>query len=204
MAETMAAPRVAAQQPAPAQQPAQAQAAPAAAEPTPVREQWYRNLQVILFTAGALLMPAGIFAIFLGWYGVAHTKYQYNQLPYVVSGGLLGLGLIFLGGFLYFGAWLAKMGNEQRESAQRLADTMLVLADIVARQGQLATVPGSRTEAGEPAATTQDGTTLVLAGAGSTVHRRDCPLIAHRDDLHALTGAETDLGTCRVCRPAVV
>ncbi len=50
-------------------------------------------------------------------------------MPYVVSGGMLGLGLVFLGGFLYFGAWLAKMGTEQRESAQRLADTMLVLAD---------------------------------------------------------------------------
>jgi hypothetical protein len=199
---TMAVPQV----PPQAQAPAQTTSAPAApvARSSAVRDQRYRMMQLALFTGGAVLMPLGIVAILLGWYGVAHTKYQYNQLPYVVSGGLLGLGLIFLGGFLYFGAWLAKMGNEQRESAQRLADTMLVLADIVARQGQLVSVPGGRTAAGEPAATTQDGTTLVLAGAGSTVHRRDCPLISHRDDLHALTGAETDLGTCRVCRPALV
>lgn len=201
---TMAVPHVPPHAPAPAQ----ATSAPAPAAPvarsSAVRDQRYRMMQLVLFTGGAVLMPLGIVAILLGWYGVAHTKYQYNQLPYVVSGGLLGLGLIFLGGFLYFGAWLAKMGNEQRESAQRLADTMLVLADIVARQGQLANVRGGRTAAGEPAATTQDATTLVLAGAGSTVHRRDCPLIAHRDDLHALTGAETDIGACRVCRPALV
>jgi hypothetical protein len=196
---TMAVPHV------PPQTQAQAQTTGAqVARSSAVRDQRYRMMQLVLFTGGAVLMPLGIVAILLGWYGVAHTKYQYNQLPYVVSGGLLGLGLVFLGGFLYFGAWLAKMGNEQRESAQRMADTMLVLADLVARQGQLAGLSSDRAAAGEPAATTQDGTTLVLAGAGSTVHRRDCPLIAHRDDLHALSGQETDLGTCRVCRPAHV
>ena len=139
-------------------------------------------------------MPLGILAILLGWYGVAHSKYQYDQTSYVVSGGLLGLGLVFLGGFLYFGAWLAKVANEQRESARQLADTMLVLADLVSRQ------PGP---AQAEAAMADPGAVPVLAGAGHTVHRRDCALIAHRDDLRVLTGAETDLGTCRVCRPSV-
>ena len=183
MAETIAIPHT----PAAAQP---ATAAPAAA-PASSRDQRFRNLQIALFTIGALLMPLGIFAIFLGWYGVAHTKYQYDQLPYVVSGGLLGLALVFLGGFVYFGAWLAKIGSEQRESNRQLADAMLALADVVGRQA--ASAAGSTGVA--------DGAELVLAGAGSTVHRRDCALIAHRDDLHSLTGSETGLGTCRVCRP---
>jgi hypothetical protein len=170
----------------------QAEAAPAAV--TPVREPWYRNIQLILFTAGAVLMPAGIFAIFLGWYGAAHTKYQYDQLPYVVSGGLIGLALTFVGGFLYFGAWLSRIGQEQRESTRQLADSMLALADIVARQS------GAGSTAATAPADVADGT-LVLAGAGTTVHRRDCPLIAHRDDLHPLTGSTATLGSCRVCRP---
>src|SRR3954471_18333185 len=67
--------------------------------PAATRDQRYRTLQVVLFAAGAILMPLGIIAIMLGWYGVAHTKYQYDQLPYVVSGGLLGVGLVMLGGF---------------------------------------------------------------------------------------------------------
>jgi hypothetical protein len=167
--------------------------AAATATPTSVREQRFRNLQLALFTIGALLMPLGIFAIFLGWYGVAHTKYQYDQLPYVVSGGLLGLALVFLGGFLYFGAWLAKIGNEQRESARQLTDAMLLLVDLVDRQG------GSLAPAAAPSE--HGAAELVLAGAGTTVHRRDCPLIAHRDDLRPLAGDETGLGTCRVCRP---
>ena len=194
MAETMAVPRV-----APQPQP-QAQAAPAAAEPTPVREQWYRNLQIILFTTGAVLMPAGIFAIFLGWYGVAHTKYQYDQLPYVVSGGLLGLGLVFIGGFLYFGAWLQRIATEQRDSTRRLSDSVLALADIVAKQHGVPGIPGGvATSASEIVV----DDSLVLAGSGSTIHRRDCPLIAHREDLRPVNGDTENLGTCRVCRPNV-
>jgi hypothetical protein len=190
MAETMAVPRV------PAQQPAEAAAPPAPAATTqssPVRELWYRNLQVILFTTGAILMPGGIFAIFLGWYGVAHTKYQYDQLPYVVSGGLIGLALVFIGGFLYFGAWLSRIANEQRESTRRLADSMLALADIVARQSAAAS----------SAAPEAVDDTLVLAGSGNTLHRRDCPLIAHRDDLRPVNGERNGYNTCRVCRPSI-
>ena len=163
--------------------------------PAAVRDTRYRTLQLALFAAGAVLMPLGIIAIVLGWYGVAHTKYQYNQLPYVVSGGLLGLGLVFLGGFLYFGAWLAKVANEQRESSRQLADTILVLADLVSRQSG---------PAGTEATLADPGAVPVLAGSGSTVQRRDCALIAHRDDLHVLTGREADLGVCRVCRPTLI
>jgi hypothetical protein len=194
MASSMAVPQPAVheQQPEPQAQPAAPPAPPAAA---PSVDQRFRNLQLILFTAGAILMPLGLIAIFLGWYGVAHTKYQYDQLPYVVSGGLLGLALVFLGGFLYFGAWLARIGTEQRESSQKLADAVLQLVDLV---GQQQGVGGA---APSGAVDESRGAELVLAGSGSTVHRRDCPLINHRDDLHALTGDETGLGTCRVCRP---
>src|SRR3954454_10328109 len=102
--------------------------------PAATRDQRYRTLQLVLFAAGAILMPLGIIAIMLGWYGMAHTKYQYDKMPHVASGGLLGVGLVMLGGFLYFGAWLAKVANDQRESARQMADTMLVLADLIYRQ----------------------------------------------------------------------
>jgi hypothetical protein len=195
MASSMTVPASAAQpQPEPRPQPAAAQPArPARPASGPVVDQRFRNLQLILFTVGAILMPLGLIAIFLGWYGVAHAKYQYDQLPYVVSGGLLGLALVFLGGFLYFGAWLARIGTEQRESARQLTDAMLLLVDVVGKQG------GGRTADGD--LDDRAAAELVLAGNGSTVHRRDCPLINHRDDLRPLTGTEIDLGTCRVCRP---
>jgi hypothetical protein len=172
--------------------------APQAANPAAVREARYRTLQLALFTAGAVLMPLGVVLVCVGWYGAAHAKYAYDQFPYLLSGGVLGLGLTFIGGFLYFGAWLAKVANDQREASRQLADTMLVLADLVSRQ------PSSgATTAYEAMA--DPGAVPVLAGPhGTTVHRRDCALIAHREDLHVLTGNETGLSTCRVCKPTLI
>ncbi|HWI44261.1 MAG TPA: hypothetical protein VNS81_11640 [Nocardioides sp.] len=155
----------------------------------PLKNDNYALLQIVLFWAGAILMPLGIVVIILGWYGASNTAYQYDQLSYLVSGGLLGLGLTFVGGFLYFGAWLARIANDGRESNKRLADTLLVLADVTSR-----------------AASTDDrghdvGAIPVTAGDGTTVHRRDCSLIAHREDLHPVGDSTAHLTLCRICRP---
>ncbi|SDH04291.1 hypothetical protein SAMN05216553_11510 [Lentzea fradiae] len=69
---------------------------------------------------GTLLMTAGVAAILFAWWGVAHTGYVWEQIPYVVSGGVLGLGLIGVGGFLHFGSWLAKLVEEQRQTTYAL------------------------------------------------------------------------------------
>ena len=178
----------------------EANAAARASSPAAVRDQRLRIVQLVLFTAGGVLMPFGIVAIALGWYGTAHAHYAYDQATYLISGGILGLGLTFLGGFLYFGAWLAKIGSDQRDSARQLADAMLVLADLMSRQS----ANGASATRTEPASAADAGETLVLAGNGKTAHRRDCQLIAHREDLHVLTGSETGLTACRVCKPALV
>jgi hypothetical protein len=162
--------------------------------PVAVRDQRYRTLQLVLFAAGAVLMPMGILVIGLGWYGTAHSHYDYDQRTYLISGGVLGLGLTFLGGFLYFGAWLAKVAADQRDSSRQLADTILILADMVSRQGS-----GSPLDTGAADA----GAVPVFAGEGTTVHRRDCALIGHRDDLRVMTGTEVNPTTCRVCKPNV-
>ncbi|WP_034272520.1 DUF1700 domain-containing protein [Haloechinothrix halophila] len=153
----------------------------------PLRNNHYRLLQVVLFWAGAILLPLGLVVIALGWYGAANTPYQYDQISYLVSGGLFGLGLTFCGGFLYFGAWLARIADDGRESSRRLADTLLVLADVTARS----------------AATSEHGVedVAVTVGDGDTLHRRDCALIAHRDDLHPVGEHAANLTPCRVCRP---
>jgi hypothetical protein len=148
----------------------------------------YRVLQTALFSLGAILVPLGMVAIYFGWYGAAHTKYDYDQLPYLISGGVVGLGCIFIGGFLYFGAWLVKLADDQRAATDELVAAVLSLRGepAVAVTGGTATAPGM----------------LVLVGAaGTTVHRYDCALLAHSDDLHPLTGTEMGLSTCRVCQP---
>jgi hypothetical protein len=155
----------------------------------PLKDNHYQLLQLVLFWAGAILLPLGLVVIVLGWYGAANTPYQYDQLSYLVSGGLLGLGLTFTGGFLYFGAWLARLAADAKESQRRLADTLLILADVTSRSASIR----------------DDGVDVsalpVTAGDGNTMHRRDCALIAHRDDLRPVGEDNGHLTACRVCRP---
>ena len=165
----------------------------------PLRNNGYRILQVVLFVSGAVLLPLGLIVIILGWYGAAHTPYQYDQLSYLVSGGLLGLGLTFCGGFLYFGAWLARIASDNRDTAKRLSDTLLVLADVVSHSASVA--QGGAAAAATPAAHRDAGAVLVVAGGGTTVHRRDCSLVGHRDDLVPAGGDAPDLTACRLCKP---
>src|SRR3954469_17884247 len=47
---------------------------------------------------GYVLMGFGLLALFLGWYGVSGESVVAKQLPYLASGGLLGLALVVLGG----------------------------------------------------------------------------------------------------------
>lgn len=154
----------------------------------PLRNDNAALLQVVLFWAGAILMPLGIVVILLGYYGVANSVYGFERDAYQVSGGFLGLGLTFLGGFLYFGAWLAKIAAENQAASKRLADTLLVLADVTSRAAATHEVVS---DTDRLPVTTADGTTM---------HRRDCALVAHRDDLVPV-GARTGLTACRVCKP---
>jgi len=157
---------------------------------SPVKGNNAQLLQTILFWAGAIMMPLGIVIILLGYYGVANSIYDFEREAYTASGGFLGLAVTFLGGFLYFGAWLARIAYDNQQAAVRLADTLLVLADVTSRAAASAESPSQQDLQALP----------VTAGDGSTLHRRDCALIAHRDDLQP-GGGRTGLTACRVCKP---
>lgn len=172
----------------------QASSRTAASGAAPLKDNGYRLLQIVLVAAGAVLLPLGLVVIVLGWYGAAHTPYQYDQMSYLVSGGLLGLGLTFCGGFLYFGAWLARIAADQRDFSKRLADTLLVLADATSRAAAGAPPPG-------PAAERDVAAIPVVAGKGNTLHRRDCALIAHRDDVRPAGPDAGLMMPCRLCKP---
>ncbi|HET7682255.1 MAG TPA: hypothetical protein VFK34_01150 [Marmoricola sp.] len=162
----------------------------------PLRKNGFQQLHLVLFVAGAVLLPLGLVVIGLGWYGVAHTPYAYDQMSYLVSGGILGLGITFVGGFLYFGAWLARVAADQKEAQARLGDTLLVLADAVAH------ARSTGPQAQVPAAERNPGDILVVAGNSSTLHRASCDLLIGRDDVRA-AGPDTaaHLAPCRLCLP---
>jgi hypothetical protein len=173
-------------------------------------------LHVVLFFAGAILLPAGLIVIGLGWYGAAHTAYEYQQNTYLISGGVLGLGITFVGGFLYFGSWLARIAADQKDAQRQLSETLLLLADAVSQNS--AAVAGSAAPVAEyaapvapaapaarpaaaPARNRDAGAVLVVAGRGKTLHRADCDLIAGREDLRPVGGDTEGLIPCRLCQP---
>jgi hypothetical protein len=70
-------------------------------------------LRVLLLPAAALV-TGGFALMLLGWWGAAHTHRQIEQIPYLISGGLVGLGMVVLGGLLLATAvWIASLQRMQ-------------------------------------------------------------------------------------------
>jgi hypothetical protein len=104
-------------------------------------------VETILLGAASILFPLGLVFVILGWYGAAHTGHTYEQMDYLISGGLFGLGLSVAGGFMYFGYWLSRqLGESRRQSALTLSALgrleQLLDASLNARLGGVEAPPG--------------------------------------------------------------
>lgn len=165
----------------------------------------------LMTVAAAVLLPLGLVFVFLGWYGAARTPYLFEQVPYLVSGGLLGLGLVVTGGFVLFGSWIARAAREQAEREQTLIDAVREMRDELARlrltpPETLAAPAAQRSRRkGTPAAAPTNGSGargLVATARGSMLHRPDCAIVTDRDDVHAVTDPDAEgLRPCRLCDP---
>lgn len=87
-------------------------------------------LETVMLVLGGLLLPIGVITIIIGWYGASHTPKLYEQNDYLISGGILGLGLVFIGGFLYFGYWVTRQIRTTNTAAQQ---TLRALSRIEAQ-----------------------------------------------------------------------
>ena len=139
---------------------------------------------------GLIVIAVGLLVIGIGWNGMAggggevHGVPSLNaQLPWLVSGGVLGLALVI------FGAALVVVHNARTDRA-RLESKLDDLIDTVARSGNGVHAPQSVAD-------------LFVAG-GASYHRSDCRLAQGRTDATYVTAAEAaarELRPCRVCRP---
>lgn len=148
----------------------------------------FDRMDRVLSLAGSVVLPVGLVAIFLGWYGAARTPLLFEQIPYLISGGLLGVGLMLGGGMLFFGSWLARMAEQERQASQELMVALGELRDAVLTTSVVA-----------PSA---PGTGLVATPTGSMAHLPSCPVVADRDDLVAV-GPADGLKACKICEPAL-
>ena len=78
-----------------------------------IRTQWDR--------AGALvLVVVGLLALLFGWIGMSGAVLTYEQLPYILSGGLFGLSLIMVG----TGLWLSADIRDEWRRIDRLEESL--------------------------------------------------------------------------------
>lgn len=159
--------------------------------------------------AGSILFPTGIIVILLGWYGASHTSYDFEQVPYLISGGILGAALTVVGGFLYFGYWIARLVGESRRERTELVALLARLDGRLATLEAVATgtLPGPPASAGTASAGTANGrgpavaTRLVATATGTLVHRPDCPLVAGKSGIRAVDLEAPGMKPCKVCDP---
>lgn len=120
-----------------------------------VRRRPQLDVRQILLVTGALAMGLGLVAIVLGWYGASHSAYLFQEIPYLISGGLLGVALVAGGGFLFFAAWIIRLIDEQRRFSSRVEQTLeqvdRALTAVVADAGRVA-APGYQPPPGPDAA----------------------------------------------------
>lgn len=165
-----------------------------------------RALQIV----GGILVPTGIIAVLLGWYGASQATYDFQQIPYLISGGLLGVALSVVGGLAYFASWLTRLITHSAVQSQaamaetgRQTATIVEAIDRLATELRTASAAGARPQRARLSAEplpTADASPLVAAARGRVVHLPDCPAVAGRDDLAAVP-VDTDLPPCRLCRP---
>ena len=95
--------------------------------PTPEvkRESW-------LLWGGIALVVIGVIVVFAGYWGASGTSNIAEQMPYMLSGGAIGLALVIIGAVLVgrysmaklFRYWLALLVAEHRSQTDRLVDAI--------------------------------------------------------------------------------
>src|SRR5437868_9399914 len=141
-----------------------------------------------LLIIGGTLMPLGVLLILLGWLGASRTPFPFEQTPYLISGGILGLALVISGGFVYFAYWQTLRVRESREQTKEITAGLSRVEALLAS--------GASTAGGPPVTAG-----FVSTPNGSIFHRPDCPVVAGRTDLSRVDPKRTKLEPCRICHP---
>ena len=94
-----------------------------------------------LLVGGLAAMPIGLLLIVIGYVGASGTTELSSQIPYLISGGLLGLGLIVVGAVLFLRYslarfmrfWLLRLIYEERTRGEAQVAASDRLADLIVR-----------------------------------------------------------------------
>ncbi len=150
--------------------------------------------------AGAVLLVLGLLAILLGWHGAANSPYLFEQVPYLISGGLLGLGLVFAGGFVYFAYWVTRLVRDSRDQAARAEEALQRIEQLLepSPNGQQ---PARARARGPSRVSKRPSKPFVATPKGTMFHREDCTVVAGQSKLRRVDAQAKGMQPCRLCDP---
>jgi len=151
---------------------------------------------------GYVLVAIGLLAILLGWYGVSGESIVAKQLPYLASGGLVGIALVALG------ARFMLMQDLRRDS-RRLDRLETMVNELHAALLARPDAPGRSLreyEFTEESSSNGQTSYYVLPG-GQSFHLEGCPMLEGKDrasKVRPQTAAKRGLSPCPLCEPVSV
>lgn len=159
-------------------------------DPGAVKGRGPSKVDVIMERVGIVMIPLGVVFILLGWSGASKTAYDFEQIPYLISGGLLGVGLMVTGGVVYLATWVARLVASQNSGSGGAAGLEgAILTALSARAGGSGNGGKAHAE-------------YVATPYGTMFHRPDCAIVTSRDDLRAVDpDAESGFRPCGMCDP---
>lgn len=164
--------------------------------PLPI-ERW-------LMIAGGVLVIAGLPIILLGWWGASRTPYTFEQIPYLISGGLFGLALAVVGALFYFAYWLTRQVQETRRQADRTEAALKRIEDVLSSQAPSNGKAPAGTRAAPTAGRGKGNGTYVATAKGTMFHLPDCIVVIGRTDLRNVRATDPGLEPCKICDPLPV
>lgn len=148
---------------------------------------------------GYVFVGIGLVLLLVAYLGVSREVLVAKQIPYLVSGGLFGLGFVTLGSRLM-------LIEDMRRDAGRLDRLEQAVADLHAALLTRPDAPSAydvdRSAANGHAQTEK---VLTLTG-GDTFHRPDCPIVEGKDTARPLSSSAAQkkgLNACPMCQPLV-
>lgn len=156
-----------------------------------------RRIDQVMEIVSIAMFPLGLTALLLGWFGVASNGHVFLQLPYLISGGLLGVGLLVVGGLLYLASWVSRTSAAQRQQNDELLRAVtnlqrtMAASSVASAHGDTASVAnGSSPEH------------FVATPRGSMFHRPDCAVVTGREDVRTVEPEDAEaMKPCGMCDP---
>lgn len=138
-----------------------------------------------------VLTVSGAVALFLAWYGVSGTPVPAKQLPYLVSGGLTGVGLIVLAAAAFATDDVRRRLAEMQQTARKVDALYALLTEELSTASAPSVVPAG----------------LVALERGASYHLPGCRLVAGKPAARPVPPDEVrsrGLTPCRLCDPPAV